>query len=416
MNKILILFIALTLIKLVIETLLEILNKSSYEDHQKQNHAIKTLGLKDSEFKKSLLYARDKFKLSFIQNWLSEIILLSFLAFGGYGIIDNYALDIVGKQNPISQGLIFFLFLFILALFLSLPFAYYSTFFIEEKHGFNKQTRTNFFLDQSKEIIISICLSAIILSAILSIMQTGDKWWILAWVAYTIFIFLTMWLYPVLLAPLFNKFTPLEEGELKDSINKLSKKIGFETDGIFIMDASKRSSHGNAYFTGILKKKRIVLFDTLTKSLNHKEIVAVLAHELGHFKLHHIRQKLLTHIILTGLSFYILSLFIKTQSFYTAFGFTDINNHVALIIFSLWLGLINFIFTPLKTWLSRKDEFAADKFAHSITQSSSTLIEALKKISDQNKSIPICHPIYSAFYYSHPPLLERIASLKKLDS
>ena len=214
-----------------------------------------------------------------------------------------------------------------------------------------------------------------------------------------------------MLAPLFNKFSPIEEGDLKEKIFGLAKKISFETSGIFIMDASTRSTHGNAYFTGVFGKKRIVLFDTLVKNLSSNEVVAVLAHELGHFKLKHIRWALIRSILFTGILFYLLSLCIQMKDFYTAFGFETISNYAALVIFPLWFSLISFLLSPLMSFLSRKNEFAADEFAVSTIKNSNDLGSALINLSKSNHSMPLSHPLYSQFYYSHPPIVERLEAM-----
>jgi STE24 endopeptidase len=225
------------------------------------------------------------------------------------------------------------------------------------------------------------------------------------------FSLLAMWLYPTFLAPLFNKFAPLEKGPLQDAIFALAKKVDFKTAGIFIMDASRRSSHGNAYFTGIFKEKRIVLFDTLVKSLTPEELVAVLAHELGHCKLHHIRNALLRNIAMTGVIFFLLSRCWQLEAFYQAFSLAGISTYGALVVFSLWFGLVDFFLTPIGSWMSRCNEFAADAFAKQHLPASALLRTALIKLRESNHGMPLAHPLFSFFYYSHPPLMERLRAL-----
>ena len=239
----------------------------------------------------------------------------------------------------------------------------------------------------------------------------GSTWFIYAWLTIFTFSLLTAWLYPSLLAPLFNKFSPLEEGDLKDGIFTLAEKINFKTDGISIMDASTRSSHGNAYFTGVFGKKKIVLFDTLVKSMTANEVVAVLAHELGHFKLHHIRWALIRSFFMTGIIFYLISLTLPLDDLYSAFGFAGKSNYAALVIFSLCFGPISFLFQPIGTYLSRRNEFAADAFALENLENKNLLGDALLKLRENSQVMPITHPLFSAVYYSHPPLLERLSKM-----
>ena len=241
--------------------------------------------------------------------------------------------------------------------------------------------------------------------------NVGTYWWFWAFAVMTLFSLFASFIYPTWLAPLFNKFSQIEDGALKDGIFDLAKKVNFTASGIFIMDASKRTSHGNAYFTGVFSKKQIVLFDTLVSSLQNDEIIAVLAHELGHFKLNHVRLGLLRSFIISGLTFYCLSLCLPHLEFYQGFFLSEISNHGALLVFSLWFGLFDFILTPLGSYISRKNEFAADRFAVSVTSSGEKLISALKKLRQTSHSMPLSHPLFSAIYYSHPPLLERLQAL-----
>jgi STE24 endopeptidase len=225
------------------------------------------------------------------------------------------------------------------------------------------------------------------------------------------FSILTAWLYPTFLAPLFNKFKPLEDGELKTKIFDLAERVKFNATGLSVMDASVRSSHGNAYFTGVFGKKRIVLFDTLIEALNVKEVVAVLAHELGHFKLHHVRWMLIRSIAMTGFTFFLLSLALPLEQFYAAFKLQGVSNYGALVVFSLWFGLIDFVLSPIETYLSRRNEFAADAFALSHIEDKNELAHALLKLREKSHSMPISHPWFSGFYYSHPPMMERLQAM-----
>jgi STE24 endopeptidase len=411
--NILVVFSGCLLGKLLLETLLEFLNKSYYENPSNQLQAKQELNILEEDFDKTLNYTKDKFRLNIFSSWVSALSLLAFIWLGGFNLLESWA-PLISTQAADStlSGVVFFLLLMIISVILQLPFSYYSTFYIEEKYGFNKQSKKLFFVDQVKSLLISLVLVSLLLYLILSAMNIGEYWWVLGWVIYSGFTFVLSWVYPTVLAPLFNKFKQLEEGELKEKIESLSKKINFNLDSLYVMDASTRSSHGNAYFTGVFGKKRIVLFDTLLKNLNSAEIVAVLAHELGHFKLHHVRKNMIMTSLFMGGVFYALSKFMGIDSLYHSFGFSYVSNHAALLIFFLCFSLLGIITTPIFSRLSRKNEFEADNFAYECFSDSSTLVSALKKLSAENHSMPITHKLYSAFYYSHPPLLERIESLK----
>jgi STE24 endopeptidase len=415
LNTILISFVVLTLIEYSFEKYLAHLNRTHYLASENQRQAMAVLGIKDEEFQRALSYTEDKYKFGRLSSWLNITLFLAFLVVGGFGIVESWAGSIAGLVTPDSEtvkGLIFFLILGVISSIYSIPFNYYQTFVIEERHGFNRQTRIGFALDLLKGGLIALVLGGILLYVILRLMsESGPYWWVWAWVAVSSFSVLTAWLYPTLLAPLFNKFSPLQDGELRQEIFKLAERINFGTDGILVMDASKRSSHGNAYFTGLFGKKRIVLFDTLIEAMNVKEIVAVLAHELGHFKLNHVRSSIIRGILLTGLTFYLLSLCLPLEPFYLAFGFAGISAYGALTVFSLWMGIIDFLLQPLQTYLSRRNEFAADHFALRHIDNRFDLGHALLKLREKSHALPICHPLYSTFYYSHPPMLERLKAM-----
>jgi len=282
--------------------------------------ACNTLTITVDDMKKTYDYSLEKYNFAKFSDWILMSGGLIFLAVGGLGLFEHWAASLsalVGGKE-LTTGLFFFGLFGLASMIINLPFGYYKTFIIEENHGFNRQTKKGFILDALKGIVLGVILGGLILSAILWIMGSFQNWWFLAWAAMSTISIITAWLYPTLLAPIFNKFTPLEEGDLKSEIFKLAEKIGFKTNGLFMMDASKRSTHGNAYFTGLFGKKRIVLFDTLVESMSVKEVVAVLAHELGHFKLKHIRWQLIRGVLMTGVIFYLLSLTLPLKAFYNA--------------------------------------------------------------------------------------------------
>lgn len=415
-DQILLVFIVLKYGHHMVERVLARVNHVYYSNPTHQKEVCQQLAISDSDFKKTLSYTNDKFRFGTLNQRVGVLVLILFLAAKGPGLVENWATQFAGMfgGGAIIIGLAFFAILGILSSVLELPFEYYNTFVIEEKHGFNKQKIAGFFLDKIKGLMLGVILGGLLLSGILYIMEKmGSSWWLWAWIAMSGFSLFAAWIFPTLLAPIFNKFEPLKEGELKDKINELANKVGFQADGLFVMDASKRSSHGNAYFTGFFKKKRIVLFDTLMESLSNIEIVAVLAHELGHFKLHHVRTMLIRSILMTGVMFYLLSLALPLEQFYHAFGLTGVSNYGALFVFTLWFSLLDAVLQPLNSWMSRKNEFAADRFAKEQIGNPELLCDALLKLRESNHSMPITHPAYSAYYYSHPPLVERLAVLRQ---
>ncbi|MCX6125364.1 MAG: M48 family metallopeptidase [Proteobacteria bacterium] len=365
---------------------------------------------------KSAAYSSAKYRFGRWRASAGTLAGIGFIGFGGLGIVEDcalylsYAID----GGKIMTGLFFFVILLLLTQLLNIPFSLYNSFVIEEKFGFNRQTKKGFATDLLKGLGLAALLGGPLLAGILWIMdRTGDNWWLWAWGVVSSFSILTAWLYPTFLAPLFNKFTPLEEGELRSEINQLAAKIGFASDGIFVMDASKRSAHGNAYFTGVFGKKRIVLFDTLLADMSAKEVTAVLAHELGHFKLHHVRNGMLRGLLMSLGVFYLMSLVVHHSVFYDAFKLSDISNYAGLVIFALWFGIVEFLLQPFDTWLSRSNEFAADNFAKSTLNGAKDMVGALKKLREKSFVMPLSHPLFSKVYHSHPPLLERIRALKQ---
>jgi STE24 endopeptidase len=295
-----------------------------------------------------------------------------------------------------------------------LPQSLYFTFVIEERFGFNKTTFQTFVLDLLKGTMLALLIGAPIAYVILWVMSImGTHWWLYAFAFLTIIQFSLIYLYPKFIAPLFNKFTPLEDGEVKIKIEALMQRCGFHASGLFVMDASKRSGHGNAYFTGFGKNKRIVFFDTLLKSLSPLEVEAVLAHELGHMKKKHIQKALIKGLITSFLGFALLGYLKNNVFFFNGHGVQTLTDYTVLALFSMVIGTYTFFLTPINAYFSRKHEYEADYFAYE-NSSAEALISSLVKMYKDNASTLTPDPLYSKFYFSHPPASERVSYLESL--
>ena len=411
------LFLLLRLAQQVVETALARLNRRHALEPSRLAEAGRALGIGEDEMAKAVAYSGDRHRFGLAYGWVEVVVALAFLAAGGLGVVEAGARGVAGTLGlgTIATGLAFFAILGTLCALFELPFDLYATFRIEEKHGFNRQTLGGFFLDRLKGVGIAVALGGPVLAAVLWLMERmGPSWWLWAWGVTTAFSLFAAWIYPTVLAPLFNKFTPLPDGELKDAILDLARRTGFRAGGISVMDASRRTAHGNAYFTGVFGQKRIVLFDTLLEAMGPREVVAVLAHELGHFKLHHVRWGMARGIATSGLVFYALSLCLPLEAFYSAFALGK-TAYGALAVFGLWFGLVSFLLQPLENALSRRHEFAADAFALRSGATAGELGAALRKLSEKSRHLPVTHPLYSRVYHSHPPLLERLRTMGALE-
>jgi len=310
----------------------------------------------------------------------------------------------------------FCLVVFFIVQLMGIPVKIYSVFVIEEKFGFNKMTPATFVMDVIKSLILSVLIMAPLLWLLFYFYDVaGSYWWFYGFILFSLIQLIMLILYPLVIAPLFNKFTPLEQGELFDGIKELASKVRFSLRGVYVMDGSKRSSHSNAYFTGIGKTKRIVLFDTLMERLSVGELLAVLAHELGHYKLHHVKINLVISMGASFLGFYILDLFIKSKAFFNSMGYSEPSVHIGLVLLMIILPVVDMLFGPLSNMLSRKHEYAADEFAvKAISDGKENLPKALVKLNKENLSSPLTHPLYSFINYSHPPLIERLGAIENL--
>ena len=316
--------------------------------------------------------------------------------------------------GPLTTGIAVIGSLVLISSLLNLPFSLYHTFVIEERFGFNKTTLKTWLLDVVKTALLIAALGIPLIAVILWLMSgAGAQWWIYAWFVWMSFSLFMMWAYPAFIAPLFNQFSPLEDSGLRQRIESLLERCGFRSQGVFVVDGSKRSSHGNAYFTGFGNNKRIVFYDTLLKSLNEDEVEAVLAHELGHFKRNHLKKSLLVSAIFSLLGFALLAWLMRSEWFYHALGLTTPSTHGALILFVLAMPVFTYFISPMFSALSRKHEFEADEFAHS-NSDYRALISALVNLYRDNASTLTPDPLHSMFYDSHPPATIRIDRLQAI--
>ena len=368
-----------------------------------------------AEHQKAADYTIAKLRLGVLENGVSAIILIGFTLLGGLQILNISLLQLLG--DGITQQIALLGSIAIISGIVDLPFSWYKQFHLEERFGFNRMGKQLFFIDMIKGLGVGAAIGIPLLWVILSLMaKAGDLWWLWAWVVLTVFSLLMQWIFPSFIAPLFNKFQPLPDGALKTQIEALLARCEFASQGLFVMDGSKRSAHGNAFFAGMGKAKRIVFFDTLIEKLNPGEVEAVLAHELGHFKCKHIRKRLLVSFALSFGMFVLLG-WISTQVwFYTDLGvmpnLNGYNGGLALALFMLVSPVFSFFFTPLASIASRKHEYEADGFA-ATKSSAKDLISALVKLYQDNASTLTPDPIYTAFYSSHPPAPLRIANLQR---
>jgi len=400
--------ISIIIISFIIDKILDTLNAKHFDDKIPE----KLADVYDEiEYKKSQAYKKTNEQFSNITSTFSLVLTLGFFFADGFKYVDDFARSI--SDNPILVALIFFGVIILGSDILTTPFSYYKTFVIEEKFGFNKSTKKLFWLDKIKGWLMSIILGGGILALIIWFYQlTGTNFWIYAWILVTLFSLFMNMFYAKLIVPLFNKQTPLEEGELKTAIEKYAKNVGFTINNIFVIDGSKRSTKANAYFSGFGSQKRITLFDTLINDLETDEIVAVLAHEVGHYKRKHIIFNLTSSILLTGFTLFILSLFINSSLLSEALEVSIPSFHIGLIAFGILYSPISEITGLFMNYMSRKFEYQADNFAKE-TFAARPLITSLKKLSKNSLSNLTPHPAYVFMHYSHPTLLERILNLEK---
>ena len=367
----------------------------------------------DEKYAKSQRYLKENTRFTQIQAGIMLPITLAFILLGGFKWINDVAQ--ATSEHMILQGLVFGGILVLLSQIAGLPFSIYDTFVIEEKYGFNKTTAKTFMIDLFKGLLLTVLLGAPIFALVLWIFSTVANAWLWAWGSLSIIQLFIMFIAPVVILPLFNKFTPLEEVELRSAIEKFAAEQKFTLSGIFKIDGSKRSTKSNAYFTGFGKTKRIALFDTLIENHSTDELIGVLAHEIGHCKRGHIKKTIVISLVSSLLMFFILSLFITREGLYAAFGIEGTPLYAGLIFFGFLYAPISMIIGLLGNLLSRKHEFEADAFAAETTKAPGEMITALKKLSVDNLSNLTPHPLKVFLEYSHPPVLERIKALRTFE-
>ena len=363
----------------------------------------------ESKYQKARDYGKEKERISFIGSTISLLLMLLMLSFNGFGVLNDFSTDF--SESVYVQTGIFFLILFVASDLISLPFSWYNTFVIEEKYGFNKTTYRTFIFDKIKGYLLTIIVGGGILFGIMYIVASlTNGFWIWLWLALATLMILINMFYADVIVPIFNKLTPLENGNLRTKIEEYSKKVGYELKNIFIIDGSKRSTKANAFFSGLGPRKTIALYDTLVEKHSDEELVAVLAHEVGHFKKKHVITSLILTILQLGLMTWLIELCLKQNEISQALGADEMVFHLGIVAFGVLYSPIGTVLSLFMNILSRKNEFEADAYAKS-TANPEDLILALKKLSVDSLSNLYPHPLYVFFHYSHPPLLKRLDRL-----
>jgi STE24 endopeptidase len=413
-NLLLQIFLAVFLLRSGVQIYLSWLNISHLRQHGTTVPKIFEDTIDPERLKKISAYTVDSENFGMIATLVNQGLFLVILLSGFL----PWLVMVIGqwKYGEIVSGLIFFAALSIFANLLRIPFSLYESFVIEERYGFNVMNFKVWVSDLFKSILIGGLLGGLLLGLLLALVIYGGKlWWIGAWVLVGGFELLMLWLYPVVILPLFNKFDPLENIGLEDRIRALMEKVGLRAKGIFKMDASKRSKHTNAFFIGLGHTKRIVLFDTLLASHTEEEILAVLAHEAGHWKKKHILRMLVPLEIISLVSFFAVAKLLNWSFIYQTFGFQELHLYVGLFLIGTFISLLGFFAGPLESAISRRFEREADDFALELTGTTEPMTSALKRLASDNLANLSPHPLYAWFYYSHPPLVERIERLARSD-
>lgn len=408
-QKILILFLSLFSVRLIWEQMLLVLNLK--HAHIKQENpppvALEIWGA--AAYGKAVAYSRNKITMTLISSLFDSAFLLVMILSGWLGTLELLISNLT--VGTTLQGILYVYSISLLFSVASLPATIYSQFVIEQRYGFNRMNWKTFILDGLKSAAVTLTIVTPLLFVLFTLIRAGSLWWLWGFLLFALFQLVMLVLYPKIIAPLFNRFTPLQEGALKDQIRELANRLGFKTSGIFVMDGSRRSGHSNAHFTGLGRTKRIVLYDTLIRSLENDQVAGVLAHEVGHQRHRHILKRLAVSIPSALLVFWILSRLLTYPPFFVAFGFRGPSLQAALVLLVFVSGSFTFIFKPLFSWWSRRQEYRADRFVQRHTSYAAALQGALKRLSRDNLSNPVPHPLFSFYHYSHPTPLERIRAL-----
>ncbi len=406
-NTIFFLILILPVTGYLLERYLEYLNSKMWSDELPE----KLKGIcPEDEYRKSQLYDKQNKRLSFLSSTFNLAVILAMIIFGGFSFVDGIAR--IFSMNLIIVALIFFAVIGLVSELINIPFSWYDTFVIEKRFGFNTMTIRTFITDHFKSWFLAVLVGIPVLGLITWFYyKTSHNFWLYAWGLITLFSVFMNLFYSELIVPLFNKQTPLEAGSLRDKIEDFASRTGFKLRNIYVIDGSKRSTKSNAYFSGFGPKKRIVLFDTLLKEMTEDEIVAVLAHEIGHYKKKHIILMLLSSFIMTGIMLFLFSLVVNNPNLSKALGSENPNFHLGLIVFGFLYSPLALLVGLLSNIISRKNEFAADRFVKENFKGD-ILGDALKKLSVKNLSNMMPHPLYVFFHYSHPPLLQRLEKLE----
>ena len=411
LNSLLVTFLAVFLLRSWVQIYLNRLNISYLRQHGTRVPEIFQDVIDPEKLKKIVAYTVDSENFETIAALANQALFLAILLSGSLPWFVRTISQ--GGYGPIVSGLIFFAVLSIVASLFRIPFNLYETFGIEERYGFNVMNFKMWILDLLKSLVLATILGGLVLGLLLAlVIYGGNTWWIWAWLSVGAFELLLLWLFPVVILPLFYKFDPIDNKELEERIRTMMEKVGLRAKGIFKMDASKRSKHTNAFFVGIGRTKRIVLFDTLLASHTEEEILAVLAHEAGHWKKRHVLRMLIPLEILSFVSFYVVAKLLNWPLLYATFGFQESIVYVGLFLIGTFISLLGFFAGPLESAVSRKFEREADDFALALMKTAEPMRAALKRLAADNLSNLNPHPLYAWFYYSHPPLVERIERLK----
>lgn len=405
-------FFVIVLTILIVAYLLDLIVDTLNVRHLKTDLPQEFEGCYDAKkYKKSQEYLRENTRFGMFCDTVETPITIGFFLFGGFNIVDQFSRGF--DLGPIPTGLIFTATLMLASDIFHIPFSIYGTFVIEERYGFNKTTPKTFTLDILKNWLLVAVMGGILLTVILWFFEKAGPWaWFYCWFSVTIFQIFITFIAPVVIMPLFNKFVPIEEGELKRAIEDYAVSQGFKLKGVFTMDGSKRSTKSNAFFTGFGRFRRIVLFDTLIARHTVEELVSVLAHEMGHYKKGHIRKSIVLSILTTGVMFFILSLFINNKELFAAFKMQETSIYASLIFFGFLYTPIEMMLSVFENIFSRRHEYASDAYAVTTYKKPEAMIAALKKLSVENLSNLTPHPLKVFLSYSHPPILERIQAIR----